>query len=325
MAFLTSNLYSQFTRARGDDIFTTTLLNVRREIIDQVFNDFVTWFWLRENNRVRILDGGEMIKEHLSFQKNTTAEFYSMYGTLTTTPITPLTSALYEWKEAAVTVAIARKEERQNSGKHQILPLLQARIDNARMSLVDVFAAALYATTQVTNTIESLDILIDATSTVGGIDRTGTGNGFWQATVTASGSAAAQLLSDMRTAYNDASSSAASDAPDLITTTQSVYESYEGLLTPQQRFSDSKLAAAGFESLKYKQAAMVFDDKIATGRMYFINSKYIHLNVDSMTDFAISPFVKPYNQVARWAQILWMGNVTTNRPGRMVKLTGITA
>lgn len=324
MAFLTSNLYSQYTRARGDDIFTTTLLNMRPTIIDQVFNDFVTWFWLRQNDSVRIVDGGEMIKEHLSFRANDTAAFYSMYGTLSTTPNTNLTSALFEWKEAAVTIAIARKEERQNSGKHAIVPLLKARIENARMSLIDVIATAIYATSQVTNTVESLDILLDATSTVGGIDRTGTGNSFWQSTVTASGAAAAQLLTDMRTAYNDASSSAGKDSPDLIPSTQSIYESYEALLTPQQRFSDAKLAQAGFESLRFKRAAMVYDDKIASGRMYFLNSKYLHLTIDKMTDFAVSPFVKPFNQVARWAQILLMFNLTTDRPNRMAKLTGIT-
>lgn len=324
MAFLTSNIYSQHTRARADDIFTTTLLNMRPTVIDQVFNDFVTWFWLREHDSVRIVDGGEMIKEHLAFRANDTAQFYSLYDNLTTTPNTNLTSALFEWKEAAVTIAVARKEERQNSGKHQIVPLLKARIDNARMSLINVIATALYATTQVTNTVESLDILVDATSTVGGIDRTGTGNAFWQSTVTTSGAAAAQLLTDMRASYNDASSSAGKDAPDLITTPQNVYQSYEALLTPQQRFSDATLASAGFESLRYKSAAVVYDDKIASGRMYFLNSKYLHLTIDKMTDFAISPFVKPYNQVARWAQILLMFNLTIDRPGRMSKLTSIT-
>ena len=37
------------------------------------------------------------------------------------------------------------------------------------MSITDLLNIALYATTQVTKAIESIDILVDATSTVGGL------------------------------------------------------------------------------------------------------------------------------------------------------------
>jgi len=70
---------------------------------------------------------------------------------------------------------------------------------------------------------------------------------------------------------------------------------------------------------------VVYDDKIATGRLYMLNSKYIHLDIDTESDFTVSPFVKPTNQTARVAQILWMGNVTINNPRRCGKLTGVTA
>ena len=48
MAYLSTNLYSQATAARNDDLFTTTLLDYRKEFVDQIFEDFVTWYWLRE-------------------------------------------------------------------------------------------------------------------------------------------------------------------------------------------------------------------------------------------------------------------------------------
>ena len=323
MAYLSTNLYSQHTAARADDIFTTTLLDYRREFIDNVFDDFVTWFWLREKGKLRMIDGGERIIEHLIKEKNTTAAFFSLYETLSTTPVTPFTAAAYEWKEAAVSIAIARKEERQNSGPHKILPLLQSRIDNARMSITDILNVALYATTQVTKKIESIDILVDATSTVGGLVRTT--ETYFQSTVTASGSFASQGLSDMRTLYNTVSSSAGKDSPDFIIAPQSVYESYESVLQPQERFADAAMADGGFQSLRFKGAPFVYDSNIATGRLYMLNSKYINLNVDSDSDFAISPFVKPTNQAARVAQILGMGNVTINNPRRCGKLTGVTA
>ena len=97
MAFLSSNLYSQHTVARADDLFTSTLLNYMPELTEQVFNDFVTLSWLKNNGNLLITDGGERISEPLVKSKNTTAAFYSLYETLDVTPVTPLTSALYEW------------------------------------------------------------------------------------------------------------------------------------------------------------------------------------------------------------------------------------
>lgn len=323
MAYISTNLYSQVTPARADDIFTTTLLDYRAEFIDQIFEDFITWYFLREKGKLRYIDGGERITEHLVKSKNATAAFYSMYDTLNITPQTPFTSALFEWKEAAVSVAIARKEERQNSGKHRILPLLQSRIDNARMSITDLLAEALYETSQVTKKIESLDILVDATSTVGGIDRSA--NSYFQSTVTASGSFAAQGMSDMRTLFNTISSSAGKDSPDFIITTQSVYEYYEAALQPQERFADAAMADGGFQSLRFKSAPVVYDGYVPSGYLYMFNSKYLNLNIDTESDFVVSPFVKPTNQSSRVAQILFMGNTTINNPRRCGKLTGITA
>ena len=320
---LSSNLYSQATPAYTDDLFTTTLLNYMPELVDQVFEDFVVLNWLKNSDSYREEDGGERIFVPLVKDKNTTAGFFSMYDTLNVTPVTPLTGAFYEWKEAAVSISIAHKEERQNSGKHKILPLLQSRIDNARQSLSDLLAASLFATTQADKKPESINVMVDSTGTVGTIARaTYT---WWAANETASGSFAAQGLSDMRTMFNTCSSSAGKDAPNFIVTTQSVYEYYEGVLQPQERFADPVMADGGFQSLRFKTAPVVYDQYVPSGMAYFLNSKYLYLVVDSGTNFVVSPFVKPTNQACRTAQILTMLNTVVSRPNRLGKLTGISA
>jgi len=293
------------------------------ELTEQVFEDFVALNWLKNADSYREEDGGERIFVPLVKEKNTTAGFFDMYDPIAVTPVTPLTGAFYEWKEMAVSISIAHKEERQNSGKHKILPLLQSRIDNARQSLSDLLAASLFATTQVDKKPESIDVICDSTGTVGTIPRaTYT---WWAANETTSGSFAAQGLSDMRTMYNTCSSSAGKDAPNFIVTTQSVYEYYEGVLQPQERFADPVMADGGFQSLRFKTAPVVFDQYVPSGRMYFLNSKYLNLVMDSGTNFVVSPFVKPINQACRTAQILAMLNVIASRPNRLGKLVSITA
>ena len=320
---LSANLYSQSTPVYADDLMTTTLLNYMPELIDQMFSDNVVLSWLKNSDSYREEDGGERIFVPIAKSKNTTAGFFTMYENINVTPVTPFSGAFYEWTEAAVSIAIAHKEERQNSGKHKILPLLQSRIDNARMSLSDLLAGALFDTTQLDKKPTSIDLICDSAGTLGTIAK-GTYS-YWASNETASGSFAAQGLKDMRTMFNTCSSSAGKDAPNFIVTTQSIYEYYEGVLQPQERFADPVMADGGFQSLRFKTAPVVFDDYAVSGRMYFLNSKYVYLVVDSGTNFVVSPFIKPVNQASRTAQILTMLNVVASRPNRVGKLTTITA
>ena len=55
------------------------------------------------------------------------------------------------------------------------------------------------------------------------------------------------------------------DKPDLIAASHDVYSAYEESLQDLQRYSDSRTASAGFESLKYKTANVIFDSNTNFG------------------------------------------------------------
>lgn len=129
----------------------------------------------------------------------------------------------------------------------------------------------------------------------------------------------ANVVSAMRSMYNRLSDG--SDVPDLILTGQSMFEAYEGALSPLERFTDTKLGDAGFQNLKFKGATIIFDHGISSGYpaaptatapampMYFLNSDYLEWTVDSESDFTTTPFYRPHKQAARVAQILLMANL----------------
>ena len=79
--------------------------------------------------------------------------------------------------------------------------------------------------------------------------------------------------------------------PDLIVADAEVYATYESGLQENQRYTDSKLGGLGFETLKYKSAAIVFDGAatgISTapaGAAYFLNTKYLKLEIYSGYNF----------------------------------------
>jgi hypothetical protein len=142
-----------------------------------------------------------------------------------------------------------------------------------------------------------------------------------------SGNSGLNIVSVMRSMYNRISNG--SDHPDLILSGQDAFEAYEAALVPQERFTDTKLGDAGFQNLKFKGATMIFDHGINVGiptaaptaaapatPMYMLNSKYFQWTVDTETDFFVTPFYRPVNQVARTAQILLMANLVCSNRSR---------
>src|SRR5690242_3825758 len=115
-------------------LLTTTLRNMQPRIHDNISkgNRFMAYMDMR--GRVRYSDGGERVKVGLMHALNSTADIYSGYGTLDTTPQDGITSAFYDWAQLSVSIAISRKEERQNSGKSRILSLLDEKISQAEIS-----------------------------------------------------------------------------------------------------------------------------------------------------------------------------------------------
>lgn len=320
-------MLSTYLASTVDSVLTTTLANYRKKLIDNIFDDFIGLWWFREKGKVRHEDGGTSIVEHILYQKSSAGGWYSGYEGLDNTPQEGMRPAEFLWRQCAYSIAISRLEERQNSGKNRMIHLLEAKTYQAEQSIKDNIAAAMLATTRATKAIESLYELVDsadpATGYIGGFSRTG--NSWWGSTETASGSFASQGISDMRTLYNTVSSSAGKDHPDLFLTTRAIYEYYENTLLPQVRYQSLEMANAGFETLRFKAADIVYDQYADSGIMLALNSKYIGLVIDSQTDFITTPFVRPANQDAKVAQILFMGNVTGNNFRRQGKLTGITA
>ena len=131
----------------------------------------------------------------------------------------------------------------------------------------------------------------------------------------------------MRTAYNTCSKGSAGDHPDLYLTSQTNYEGFESLLTTDINYNvgmiDAQLAEVGFEAYKFKGARVMWDSYCTDAYMYILNSKYLKLYVDSKTDFITTPFIRPANQDARTAQILWMGELTTSNRSKHGILTTV--
>lgn len=235
-----------------------------------------------------------------------------------------MTVAVYNWKQYAATVGITGLEKRSNSGEEAMINLLEAKTKQAEMTLRDKLSVDAFGdgTGNGSKVLTGLAAIVSATATVGGLAPST--YAWWASTVTGSvGSFAAGGLAAMRTLYNTLS--IGNDRPDFLVTTQSVFESYEAVLQPQERFTNTKTADAGFQNLAFKGMPITFDRDCTSGYMYMLNSAYLNFVVHKDADFKTTEFVSPEDKDVSSAKILFQGNLTTNNRRMLGVLQGITA
>lgn len=313
-------------------LLSTTLKNYQKTLTDNIHKSNAVFYQLKSNNGFREEDGGERIVEPLMYGKNGTARSYDGYEALDTTPQTGIDSAEFNWKQNSVSISISGKEEAQNAGSSRIINLLESKTTQAEMSLTEELSRQLFSdgTGNGSKDLTGLSALVSPSGTYGGIN---SATYTWWA-AGAETTAEALGLAKMRTAYN-ASSIGGKDAPTLIVTTQTLFESYEALFTNVAisgggtSFStptegQKKMADGGFQTLQFKGVPIVWDEQCQSGVVYFLNAKHMKLVMHSKRNFKTTDFVKPENQDARVAQILVMGNVTCNRRKSFYKLSAKT-
>jgi hypothetical protein len=303
-----------------DSMISTTLQNYQKRLTDNIFTDRVLTWYLNDKSRVR-LRGGTKIIEPLIHAQNDTFKSYSGYDTIALTPQEGITAAEYDWKQIAASIAINGLEEAKNAGEQEVLDLLDAKIFQAEETVKEGLNTMLYAdgTGNSNKDFLGLAALIGTTNTVGNIN--GSTDTWWRSYVDST--AAVLSTAQMTTAYNTVSRG--NDQPDMLITTQTLFEKYEALLTANLRYSDVKMANLGFQNLMFKGAPVTFDRSCTSGVMYFLNSKYLGLVGHSNKWFEMTNWVRPENMDARYALILSYGNLTVRNRARLGKLTAKTA
>ena len=313
-----------FTMGPGNvqSLLATTLSKYSKQMADNIFNAIPTFAWLGMKNRITE-DGGATLVRPIMYAKNSTAQFYAADDILDTTIQDNFTAAQYQWRQAAASVAITGRIERQNAGSAQVIDYVQAQIQMAEMSIKDKINAALFNSAQTGPNITPLTAIVNNSGTIGDVN--GTTNTWWQSSVQASGSFAARGLADLRTVWNTINVRNPQGPADLLLSDQNSFQYYESVLVPSVRITEVKMGDLGFENLKYKAATWTFDTAATSGYVYLLNSKSLELVQHANTQFVISDWAKPANQDLKVAQILWMGELTTNNRRKMGLLTGVTA
>ena len=360
-------IFGQVPSSLTDDygaLLTTTLRAMQPRLHDNITrgNKFIAWLEMR--GRWRKQDGGERVKVALMHAQNSTADIYSGYGLLDTTPQDGITSAFYEWAQLAVSISISRKEERQNSGQSRAIPLLRSKTEQAEASIRELLNNCIVAG-RITASAASgrflarigrldsgasgplpLAALVDANASrsvsIGNIN--GNTYSFWRNQADSSTATTfAGYKQELNNLYNDCSKGVGGP-PDLFMGDQVAWEQYWNSLQNQERYviTDARVVnvLGGADAIKFRNAAFIWDEvvpdvetnaevvdaigTVTVSNVHMLNSETFEWVVDSETDFITTPFVRPQDQDARVGQILWMGALGVNNRRKNGVLYGIS-
>lgn len=302
------------------EIVTTTLREHPSEIADNVSDNNALYARMKKKGNIRKLDGGYEIVRPLDYAENATYQRFSGFDTLNVSASEVLSAAKYDWCQAAIHVVASGRELRMNSGSNQIANLAKARLKNAIRTAANYMSVDLYSSGALTNQMGGLAHIVstDGTGTVGGIVagtytwwknqfREISGSNAWSKT-TIKGEMNALWLNCVR----------GTDKPDLIVSSHDMYAAYWESLQDLQRFASSDKAEAGFQSLKFASADVIFDSNsnfsTTAEKMYFLNTDYLEMVVHSDANWTQAEDKMSVNQDAVVIPLLWMGNlVCSNR------------
>lgn len=308
------------------ELVTTTWRKHRKEIKDNVSNNNALLAYLEKNGMTRKEDGGLTIVEPLDYNSNQTYQRYSGYDVLNIMPSDVISAAEYQWRQVAIHVTASGLELRTNSGGNKIVNLAKARIKNAIRTYKNNFSSDVYSDGTLANQVNGLQALVSdaGTGTVGGINSST--YVFWKSTLQ---SAAAPLQGGAGITPSATTIESlmlplwlelcrGDDKPDLIVSSNDYYTFFEQSQTSIKRYVDEKKANAGFMSMKYHSADVIFDggSGIPAAHMYFLNTDYLSLVEHTDAALEVMDEMRPINQDAAVIPILWMGNLTCSNRKR---------
>lgn len=298
-----------------DNLLTTTLESRTGKLADNVSDNNALLKRLKERGNIRPVSGGTKIVEELEYGESDSI-WYTGYDKIDFTNPQLFSAAEFDLKLLAAPVGISGEELLKNAGKERVIDLLEAKIKNAEKTLKNQMSAAIYSdgTGSGGKQLTGLQALVSdapTTGTVGGIDRAS--NEFWRNVAKTSAVTAENIYAAMNEVY--LACSRGSDRPDIIVADDELYATYEASLVPQQRFTNAKLAEAGFTNLKFKGADVIYDGgvggKCPAGHMYFLNTEYLRLRPHKERNFKLIGGERmAINQDAIYKIIGWAGNLT---------------
>lgn len=279
-------------------------------------------YYLEKNKGMETIAGGQDIRVPVRYARFNARGWYSGGQLLNTAYNEKKTALVFDWKQHYINPTITGLDKLKNSGENKVIDHVKSEMQAAEEDIKDSFGTGIYSDGSTnTQSITGCRAYLSTTNTYGGISQSQ--ESWLQAKMDTTSTTLSLAL--MQARYEAASQPPI--RPNLITCTETLFNSYWSLLQPQQRFSDDSAAKAGFKNLLFNGATVLEDSYCPSSFMVFHNTDYIKLYSHEERKFPgkFMDFQEFFDQDAMIAKILWMGEFVCSAPRYQAAFTGLTS
>lgn len=341
-------------------LIALTLRYHESEIADNVTNDFVLFKLLGEPDiakklfKMRKLNAGDSYAEGLRLTddpgrkivrkirkgKNGTVRAYSRFDLLNIDPQDNFDEVEFDWRSVAGAVHLSGEDLDKNSGsKTKIVDLLEASVDDLKLSLQEKLADYLLGVTpadDLKRPAGMMDIVQDDPTTlpvagsgvIGGIDASLAINSFWRNQT--GNMAAAAFGTDQAGTGHTKLAQLVRDCtfgamkPSVILAGEDAFEALRKSLVSQERFNDPRtdmLKQVGLDAMLFSNIPVVLEKRIDACReaaalngsaFYALNFPTYRIDGMKKKWFKLGDFRSPTNQDSQVAHCITRLNTTVN-------------
>lgn len=298
-----------------DSLTTATWYNVRKTLYADIFQITPLWDMLNQKGRIKQrAPKGSYFEIPFAYKKmKQNQKFFGRGAEFGREEGEFMTRLQYYVRNFGDSITRYWQDEVQNDGEAQILDYVEEVISNHKSSIEETLHESLW-TSGGADAIYSLPELITTTpetGTIAGIDRS-KNTYVRNVAVAFTGTIASDLIPKMETMYNDLSKlkGQARRTPDIIITTQELYEQYVGIaralgqyqINPAQ--SGENNVNLGMGDAMFKSAELFWDPNCPDGQMYFLNTDTMEFPYDPNWWMQMTSWKEEPTSLERYAQVV---------------------
>ena len=313
-----------------DNVGTSTIEKRLPGLIDGFYKSNPLAMRLLQQDRI-MTEGGRDIRQRIIYTRKPGGS-YAGSDSFDTSRKESRTEMVFNWKQYYVDISLDGIDLLKNAGESQISDLVQDEMDEAQMTAPDIIGDDVFldGTGNAGKAITGLRAAFDdgtTYTTYGGITRSTTANTPGKAVSgNVSTTATTFSLSQMNTYMGSAT--VGNQKPNLIITTQALWNKWWERAQPAQRFgpgdSRGSLAAVGFSTIEFNGAEVTVDGHCPASSIYFINTNFVKMVIHSSRMWEPTGWKYPTNQDSAIQQLLWAGELVVQSPRLQYLATAVS-
>jgi len=316
-----------------NDISATTTNYIIPEIVDEYYKVSPVFTLIFKSEGQKSFPGGLQIQQPIQYAPLKAGAF-APGGTFDISYVQTDTAMTFNVKFYYANVTIRATDLALNRGSVAKMSYVEEKMINGSQALVQALATDFFADGQGTVSSQiALDGILagydDGSNypSYGGISRAAIGsgantgiNGYYQ------NIAGPLSLTALQKAYGQATFG--NHQPNLLATTQSIYNQIFNKLTPMQRVADATpdLVSYGYEAIRYNNRRLVVDQYCPAGYLFGMNTGFLNAWVSDheLFGFGWTGFKELPNSLDAASQCIFGGNIVVSAPRLGFILAGIT-